>query len=60
MDLKQLRGVMDSEEMKALRERNEQRAEQAKASLGRRWLCHPDNKVQKITRPNILDSYWGK
>ena len=41
-----LREVCDAEDLKALRERNEKRAAEARYRLGRDWLCHPDNRVR--------------
>jgi hypothetical protein len=60
VNTKTLRGTLSDEDLVALRQRNEERAQQAKANLGRRWLCHPENQVQKVQRQGVLDSHWGK
>lgn len=46
-----LRDVCCAEELKALRERNAQRAEEVKQQLGARYLCHPDNRVRPAPQP---------
>jgi hypothetical protein len=50
-----LRGLLNKEEMQALRERNEMRLWEAQEKLGTRWVCHPNNHVQrKITHDTPL------
>lgn len=38
-------------DLKALAERNAQRAEEAKAKLGTKYLCHPVHRVQRLSAP---------
>lgn len=42
-----LHGVIDDAVLKALRERNEARAQVAREVLGTRYLLHPRNRVTK-------------
>ena len=57
MDQNKLRGSLSDEEIAALRQRNEARAQEARKRLGRRWTCHPDNQAQKVRNQSILDSW---
>jgi ElaB/YqjD/DUF883 family membrane-anchored ribosome-binding protein len=40
---------MLEQQLKELRERNEQRLKEAKEQLGERWLLHPANQLKKQT-----------
>jgi hypothetical protein len=42
-----LRDAFVTDEMLALRERNEQRAREAREAMGTRYVCHPDNQVRR-------------
>ncbi len=39
--------MITNQEMKDLRERNEERLKQVKEKLGSKWLLHPENKIRK-------------
>lgn len=43
--------VASADDMKALRERNEQRMAAARERLGDRYLLHPDNRVRPSPKP---------
>ena len=42
--------IQETPAMKELRERNEQRLKEAKERLGERWLLHPNNVQQRVTK----------
>ena len=46
--------TFDSEEMQALRERNEQRVKQFRQQMGENWLCHPSNSSQRKQQQFVL------
>lgn len=46
----------ESEELLALRARNEQRLDAAKTALGTKWVLHPANAPKKIPQAPVLVS----
>lgn len=42
------RGPWKNGELEELRKRNEARAECAKLAIGKRYLFHPENRVQRV------------
>lgn len=57
MDQNKLRGSLSDEDLAALHQRNEERAQQVKQRMGRRWCCHPDNKVEKVEQQSVLHGW---
>jgi hypothetical protein len=55
-----LRRVLTDEDLAALRKRNEERAAEARAKLGRNWSCHPANRIQKKGSSTTLDPFKRK
>lgn len=49
-----LRRALTSDDIIALRQRNEERAAKARQELGERWTCHPSRRVQKNEYHSIL------
>jgi ElaB/YqjD/DUF883 family membrane-anchored ribosome-binding protein len=49
IDQEVLMRMVETQSMKELRERNEQRLKEAKERLGERWLLHPNNTQQRKT-----------
>jgi len=53
--------ISDDEEL-ALRKRNEERAREAIARLGRKYVCHPVHAPQRAPAQearSVLSRYWG-
>lgn len=50
--MKQIQEYLEAldKRMAEIRERNERRAQEAKAQLGTRYLLHPANHVKKVPR----------
>ena len=49
IDQEILMRMVETQAMKELRERNQQRLKEAKEKLGERWLLHPNNIQQRVT-----------
>ena len=50
IDQEILMRMEETQSMKELRERNELRLKEAKEKLGERWLLHPNNTQQRVTK----------
>ena len=50
IDQEILMRMEETQAMKELRERNESRLKEAKEKLGERWLLHPNNIQQRVTK----------
>lgn len=46
--------IYPEEELRALRERNEERAKQVRQQMGETWVCHPKNAPQNNGRKPVL------
>lgn len=51
---KQKQTTITDQEIKELRARNDVRFLEARAKLGVRWCCHPENRRQREAPPSIL------
>ncbi|HET8689422.1 MAG TPA: hypothetical protein VFM18_22655 [Methanosarcina sp.] len=48
--------LMTDEKIAQLQQHNQAGIERSKQALGKTWLMHPDNKVQRIDRRRVLET----
>ena len=55
-----LRGVIDDNALKALRERNEARVSEKRKELGKRYALHPSNAPTRSARRAVLTGFLAR